>query len=84
MLDGDEFYLAAFWELSSTRSQGWGEGQIPWTAMKDYAEFHELEDDVARAFVQVMRAMDSAYLEWQADESRRKRKEEELNGSRDG
>jgi hypothetical protein len=43
--------------------------------MVRYAQFHELEDDVAAAFVQVMQAMDAVYLEWEAEESKRRREE---------
>ena len=39
-----------------------GIGPIPWTAIVEYAEWHGLDRDVAEAFVDIMREMDSAYM----------------------
>ena len=44
-----------------------GIGPIPWTTMVAYAQFHQLEEDVAYAFVQVIREMDAVYLAWEAE-----------------
>lgn len=82
LCDGDEFYLSAFWELSTTRQFGMGVGPIPWNRMVQYAQFHELEEDVARAFVQVMREMDGVYLEWERQEEEHKREERESKAKR--
>lgn len=79
MLDeGEEFYLHAFWELDTCRAFGMGIGPIPWTTMVTYAQFHQLDDDVAQAFVQVIREMDAVYLAWEAE---RIKAERESNNS---
>lgn len=69
--------MEAFWELTTCRQIGMGLGPIPWDVMVSYAQFHQLEDDVARAFVQVIRQMDSVYLAWQAEEQERERTPQE-------
>ena len=66
LLPGDEFYIEAFFELSSCRSLGWGVGPIPWRDIVQYGRFYELEPDVLRMFIRVIRAMDTVYLEWEA------------------
>lgn len=60
-----------------------GIGPIPWRDMVHYALFHELEDDVARAFVQVIREMDAVYLAWEAEEAERKRTESKQGNTED-
>lgn len=69
LVEGDEFYLAAFWQLDTCRSLAQGSlCPIPWTAMVQYAQFHQLEDDVSEAFVQIITAMDATWLEWMREE----------------
>jgi len=64
LLQGDEFYISAFMELSTCRQLGFGgEGQIPWTAMMIFADRYEL-GDMTDAFVEAMRALDLEYLQW--------------------
>lgn len=46
--------------------------------MVAYAQFHSLESDVARGFVQIIKAMDSVYLEWKRDEHAQEEKQREL------
>lgn len=64
LLNGDEFYLEAFWELSTCRSIGMALGPIPWRDIVLYAQFVGLEYDLVTVFVGVIRSMDRAYLEW--------------------
>jgi hypothetical protein len=59
---GLEFYYMAFHELSSCRAVGMGEGPIPWTAMKIYADTYEIYDDEFERFVHLLTDMDMAYL----------------------
>jgi len=44
-----------------------GVGSIPWTAMIQYASWYGLEKDVTEAFVDIMRAMDNAFIKYQSD-----------------
>ncbi len=43
---------------------GMGLGPIPWDKMVQYTDRYHLEEDIAEAFIAVMREMDSAYLDW--------------------
>ena len=67
LFPGDEFYLKAFWDLSTGRMIGFAIGPIPWRDIVVYAERAQLADDVAGVFIFVMREMDAAYLKYVAD-----------------
>ena len=64
VLQGDEFYLSAFYELSTCRDVGWGVGPIPWRDIILYAEFAELDYELLSGFVQIIRALDTVYMGW--------------------
>jgi len=64
LLPGDEFYFAAFWELSSERQVGQVFGPIPWSRVVDYAFFAGLNASMLSLFLRVIRAMDDGYLGW--------------------
>ena len=67
LLPGDQFYLSAFHELSTTRATGFSIGPIPWDKIVDYAELAGLDEDLRVDFQQVIRVLDNAYLKWSAD-----------------
>jgi hypothetical protein len=69
---GDDFYLRAFWELSSCRAFGEIIGPIPWTAIQQYSEVQGLSPVISDLFHLVIRELDEAYLAWQRDEQRRR------------
>lgn len=48
-----------------------GVGTIPWTAMVKCTQWYSLERDVAEAFIDVIREMDQAYVQYHADEQER-------------
>ena len=48
-----------------------GIGPIPWLAIVQYMEYHELSEDLHETFHTVIAAMDAVYLEW-ADEASKK------------
>ena len=63
---GDEIYIKAFWELSTCRQIGMSEGPIPWIGIVEYCKhkgIYEVDD-----FVEIIRALDSAYLEFRGKE----------------
>ena len=70
----DDFYLRAFWDLSTEREVGFGVGPIPWSKIVEYGELEGLDLDVMRSFVRVVREMDTGYLKWQSDEADKKRR----------
>jgi hypothetical protein len=65
LVEGDEIYLSAFWDLSTTRIMGDVIGPIPWTAINQYADVQEFDRQLKLHFIQVIRQMDCEYLEWQ-------------------
>lgn len=67
-LPGDEWYLRAFWRLSTCRQIGMGVGPIPWNCIVQYADRYGLEPAVSEMFIEVVREMDSAYLKWSNDQ----------------
>ena len=70
--EGDEWYVHAFWELSSTRAIGMGMGPIPWHHVVDYGARSGLDEGMIRVMVKIIRALDHAYLHWNAEEGDRK------------
>ena len=74
----DNFFIAAFSELSTCRHQR----DIPWNCIIEYASYHELDREMTRAFVYVIRMMDRALLKWQDDEREQKRRANQRQTSR--
>lgn len=60
--------MSAFWALSTCRQMGFSPGPIPWNHVHAYAEFAGLDRENGFAFSEVMRAMDNAWLDYQAEE----------------
>ncbi len=50
-----------------------GVGPIPWNAIVQYAGWYGLDRDVTEAFVDIVREMDSAYIEHTVEEQNRKK-----------
>ena len=46
---------------------------IPWDKILKYATFYRLDCDIVEAFIDIIREMDGAYMEWQNDEAERKK-----------
>lgn len=63
------FHWRAFNRLSTDRPVAFGAGPIPWTAIDRYAERHHLADpDEYERFETLIRAMDRAFLDWNAEQ----------------
>jgi hypothetical protein len=69
---GDDFYMSAFSELSSTRQFGDVIGPIPWNHIIEYGFHHGLDDCMMKVLVTVIREMDEAWLEWQRESARQR------------
>jgi hypothetical protein len=63
---GLELYWQAFWDLTTCRTSGWSVAPIPWSAMKEYAEVLELDDEQRESMFYLVRAMDNAYMDFRA------------------
>jgi len=72
ILPGHEFFLKAFWELSTERQIGFAIGPIPVSRVRTYAAQNGLDEQSTELLVHVVRSMDGAYLKWVADERRKK------------
>ena len=70
LLPGDQFYLSAFHELSTTRAIGFSIGPIPWDKIVSYAASVGLDDDLQEDFHQLIRVLDNSYLKWSADKAK--------------
>lgn len=58
------FYMQAFFDLQSERSQGLGPGQIPWRAIVHYGEYYSLNFNEIEVLIGHVRSLDSASLNW--------------------
>ena len=71
MVRGDDFWLDAFSELSTTRHFGTAIGPIPWNRIIDYGSRTGLGSGMIRVLTRVIRRLDGAYLEYERDENKR-------------
>ena len=69
-----ELYVDAFFDLSTDRQIGFGEGPIPHRSITDYCSKLELDYDEERDFIYFIRLMDSAYLKYREKQSKKKGK----------
>ena len=59
---GDDFYIRAFWELSSCRQFGQFVGPVPWDKIVAYAERKQLDSAMVEVLEVVIRELDEVYL----------------------
>lgn len=45
---------------------------MPWTAIMEYADRAQLDAEVTSLFLEVMRGMDAAWLQWQNEQRKRR------------
>ena len=77
---GDEFYIRAFWELSSCRDFGQFIGPIPWDKIVLYGERKGLDSDMINVLEVVIRELDEVYLR----DLREQRRSEQERSAREG
>lgn len=65
------FYMKAFYDLCTCRDLGMGVGPIPWSSIVEYTKWYELTKDVSEALIDIIRAMDRAYLSYSEEERKR-------------
>lgn len=68
---GDDFYMRAFWQLSTERQFGQVIGPIPWSKIISYGERESLDYYMCSVFVHVVRELDECYLKWTRDKQER-------------
>lgn len=62
LLPGLEFYFNAFLALTTCRINGFGMGQIPWTAVNDYCKAYGINDEQREDLQYIIRKMDEEYI----------------------
>jgi hypothetical protein len=72
LLPGLDFYLRAFYELSTCRPIGYGAvGSIPWTAIVQYGHLKGMDGEALEDLVFLVRELDAEYLGWQSEEAKK-------------
>lgn len=61
---GLELYLEGWLDLNTCRSHGMDMGPIPWLAVHEYANQHELDSDQRETLHHHIVAMDRVYESW--------------------
>ena len=69
---GSEFYLRAFFRLSTTREIGAGTGPLPWNHVMEYADHVGLDHEMTEVFEGVMYQLDDVYQDWQEEQRKDK------------
>ena len=61
----------AYADLDTCRNAGMGFGPIPWTAIREYAEFEDMDNDTTSLFIRLVRMMDAAVCAWHGGQAGR-------------
>lgn len=81
---GEDWYLQAFWDLGTERQLGYGSlGPIPWSRIVAYGERAGLSSGTVDVLVEVVQALDGAYLRWRADEAETERRRQKAEQEAD-
>lgn len=80
LLDGLELFFVAWLELSSDRAYGMGEGPIPWTSIRNYANEYDIVGELREDLYYFVRSLDVAYLTHQGKKREREMKTKPTGG----
>lgn len=69
-----EHVVAAFNTLFADRDVGMGLGPIPWTAIRQYADYLGLRDGEFSDFTFLLRQMDDEFISIKSEEAEKRRK----------
>lgn len=83
LLNGDEFYIRQFNQLSTERQLGMSVGPIPVSKIEERAARAGLDDACTELFVDVIMAMDEGYRDWNTKEGKKQSKRGD-NGPKPG
>lgn len=64
-------YFAAFMDLTTERSFGFGEGPIPWSAVRQYCRDGDIVGDQLADMHYHVGKLDSVYLEYRAKQAKK-------------
>ena len=62
----------AWHELSLSRPVGMALGALPWSELSRFCEDHGVEGALRLRWIRLLRAMDSTYMRWQAEDRKRR------------
>ncbi len=62
----DRFFLTAFELLDTCRTSGFGDGPIPWTAVREFCKSRELDRMMTNTVEAVILRLDKAVMAWRA------------------
>lgn len=71
-VQGFDFYLDAFRELSTCRAGGFGVTPIPFMAIVEYAKIYGIDEDEFQEFLDIIRRMDSEFIKLENESSKKK------------
>jgi hypothetical protein len=69
---GLDLYYTAFLELMTCRSVGFSAGPIPWLAINEYCNAHEIYGEQKDDVIFHVHALDSVYLDWSSKQLEKK------------
>lgn len=64
LLPGLDMYLAAFFDLTSSRQYGMSAGPIPWAVINEYCKYMSIHGQQKEDMFHYIREMDNAYLKY--------------------
>ena len=71
-MPGEEWYLEAYWTLSTERQiGGMAVGSIAWSAVIRYGSYSGLDRSMLDHFWTIISTMDSGYMKWMSDQHER-------------
>ena len=77
-----QFYMDAFYELSSCRINSMSVGPIPFTAIVEYSRLYGVED--VEDFHYIIRQMDNVFLKLESSKSKKAETQPNANGNKVG
>lgn len=80
---GEDFYIGAFWDLSTERQVGMVLGRIPYSRARAYGRRAGLRGAMLDAFWVIIRELDDGYSEWMSQEYKKNR-QTDADGDADG
>jgi hypothetical protein len=70
---GLELFFSAFWDLTTCRPSGWSVQPIPWSAIIEWGQMHELDYEEMDDLLFYVREMDSEFIDYVAEQNSKKK-----------
>ena len=71
---GLEIFLSAFFDLDTERNHSFGLTRIPWSCIKNYAEYYDFDEEETEDLFYFIREMDNANLKRLDEKQKQKTK----------